>query len=51
MCIFGCQSVVQIGGSDPRYNRGGPAKVGAHKSCLFTESILVVKVKNTWLIL
>ena len=38
-------------GPDPWYNWGGPAKVGARKSFLFTESSLVAKTKNTWLIL
>ena len=50
-CIVGCQSVVQLGGPGPWYNWGGPAKVGACKSFLFTESSLVAKIKNTWLIL
>ena len=39
------------GGPDPWYNMGGPAKRVACKSSLFTESSLVVKIKNTWLIL
>ena len=43
--------VVQLGGPGPWYNWGGPAKVGACKSFLFTESSLVVKIKNTWLFL
>ena len=43
--IVGCWGVVQLGGPDPRYNWGGPAQVGACKSCLFTESFLVVKIK------
>ena len=42
------QGVVQLGGPDPW---GGPAKEGSHKSFLFTDSSLVVKIKNTWLIL
>ena len=33
------------------YKRGGPAKMGAHKSFKFTESSLVVKIKNTSMIL
>ena len=45
------QGVVQLGGPDPWYNLGSPAKVGAHKSFLCTEISLVVKIKNTWLIL
>ena len=42
-----CRGVVQPGGSDTWYNRGGPAKVGPRKYFLFTESSLVVKIKNT----
>ena len=42
---------MHIGGPDPWHNWGGPAKVGALKSVLCTESSLVVKIKNTWLIL
>ena len=38
-------------GPDPWDTRGGPTNVGAHKSFLFTESSLVDKIKNTWLIL
>ena len=48
--IVGCRGVVQLGGPDPWVNRGGPTKVGAHKSFLFTESSLVVEIKNNWLI-
>ena len=56
MCLLGmsynvsCQGAVQLGGPDPRYNWDGPAKVGACKPFLFTESSLVVKIKNNWLI-
>ena len=35
---------------DPWYKRDGPTKVGAHKSILFTESVLVVKIKKTFLL-
>ena len=49
--IVGCQGVVKLGVPDPWYNLGGPAKVGARKSFLLTESSLVVKIKNPWLIL
>ena len=34
--IFGCQGVVQLGGPAAGFARGGPAKVGACKSNLFT---------------
>ena len=40
-CIIGCQGVVPLGGPDPWYNLGGPTKVEACKSFLFTESFLV----------
>ena len=43
----GCLAVIQQGGPDTWYNWGGPAKVGARKSFLFTESSVVVKKKNT----
>ena len=43
--IVSCQGVVQLGGPDAWYNWGGPAKVGAHMSFLFTGSSLVVKIK------
>ena len=49
LCIVGCRSVVQLGGPDPWYNQGGPAKVGARKSFLSTESFLVVKIKGSLL--
>ena len=49
--IVGCRGVVQLGGPDPWYNWGGPAKVGAGESFLFTDSSLIVKIKNTWLIM
>ena len=39
----GCLVVIQQGGPDTWYNWGGPAKVGARKSFLFTESSVVVK--------
>ena len=48
--VVSCQGVVQRGGPDPCYNQGGLAKVGAHKSFLFTENSLVYEIKNTWLI-
>ena len=35
--MVGCQGVVQLGGPGPRYNHGGPAKVVARKSLLFTD--------------
>ena len=49
--IVSCQGVVQLGDPDPWYSQGGPAKMGARKYFLFTKSSLVVKIKNTWLIL
>ena len=49
--MVGSRGVVQLGGPDPQYNWAGPAKLGAHKSFLFTESSCVAKIKNTWLIL
>ena len=36
--MVSCQGVVQPGGPDLLYNCGGPAKVGARKSCI--EDIL-----------
>ena len=33
-------------GQHPRYNQGGPTKVGDHKSFLFTEGYLVFKIKK-----
>ena len=39
--IVGCRRAVQLGGPDHWHNWGGPAKVGARKSVLFTESSLV----------
>ena len=48
--MVGCQGVVQLGGPDPWFNRGGPAKVGQLKSFLFTGSSLEVKITNTRLI-
>ena len=39
---MGCQGVVQLGGPDPWYNQGGPAKVKARKFFLFTEGFLVI---------
>ena len=47
----GCRGVVQLGGTDSWCIHGGPDKVGAYKSFLFTEISHVVKIKNTWLIL
>ena len=44
--IVGCRGLVQLGGTDPWYNQGGPAKVGARKLFLFTKSSFVVKIKN-----
>ena len=41
--IVRCLGVVQLGGSDPWYNQGGHAKVGARKSFLFTAGSLIVK--------
>ena len=38
-----------LGGPDPWYNRGVPAK--ACKSFLFTESSLLIKIQNTYMIL
>ena len=40
--VVGCRGVLQLGGPVPCYNWGGPAKMGARKSFLFTESFLVV---------
>ena len=40
--IVGCRGVVQLGGLDPCYNRGVPAKVGACKPFQITESSHVV---------
>ena len=31
-CMVVCRGDVQLGGPDPLYNQGGPAKVGACKS-------------------
>ena len=39
--IVGCQGVAQLGGPDTWYYRVGPAKVGACKYFLFTESSFV----------
>ena len=44
--IVDCRGEVQLGGPDPWYNRGGPAKVGARDSFVFTESSLEVTIKN-----
>ena len=35
-------------GSSIRYSQFSPTKFEAHKSFLFTESSLVLKIKNTW---
>ena len=43
--------MLQIGGRVPGFARWGPAKEGAWKSIPFTESSLIVKIKNNWLIL
>ena len=40
--VVSCRGVVQLGGPVPCYNRGGPAKMGARKSFLFTGNFLVV---------
>ena len=46
--MFGrLSSVVQLGDPYPWYIQGGPAKVGASMSFLFTKGSLVVKIKNT----
>ena len=37
-------------GSSTGFSHDGPAKVGTHKSFLFTESSLELKIKNTRLI-
>ena len=44
--IVDCPVVVQLGSPDPWYDLGGPAKVGAHKYFLFTESSLVVITRS-----
>ena len=49
--LVGRSGVIQLGCPDPWNNQGGLAKVGACRSFLFTQSSLVVKIKNTWLIL
>ena len=49
--IVCCCGVVQIGGPDPWYNQGSPAKVVACESFLFPESFQVVKIKYTFFIL
>ena len=46
--IFGYIGVVQLGGSSTRFSWVNPTKVEARKSFLFTESYLVLKIKNTW---
>ena len=45
------QWVEQLGGPDPWYDRGGPTKVRARKSFLFTEGSPVGNINNTWVIL
>ena len=45
--IVRCQGRVQLGGPDPWYRRVGPAKVGARKSFLFTETFGVSDLKGT----
>ena len=42
-CIVSCQVVVQLGIPAPRVARGGPAKVDACKSIIFTKNSLFVK--------
>ena len=49
--IVGCRGEVQLGGPEPWYNQGGPAKVGACKYFVFTKGSLIVKIKKTCLIL
>ena len=44
--IVNCQGEVQLGGSAPGFAQGGPAKVGACKSILFTDSSRVVEIKE-----
>ena len=44
--IVGCQGAVQLGVPAPRFVQRGPAKVGACKSVLFTESSRVVKISQ-----
>ena len=40
--IVSCRGVLKLEGPDPWYDRGGPAKVEAGKSFLFTESYVLV---------
>ena len=49
--MAGCQGVVQLGGSISGLSIEGPTKVKAHKSFLFTEVHLKLKIKNICLIL
>ena len=49
--IVDCRGATQLRGPDPWYDRVDPSKLGAGKSFLLTESSLVIKMKNTWLIL
>ena len=39
---MGCRGVAQLGGPAPGFAQRGPAKVGACKSILFTESSRVI---------
>ena len=48
--LVSCQGVARLGVLGPGFARGGPTKVGACKSILFTESYSVVEIKNTWMI-
>ena len=43
--------VAQLRGSSTGFSRFSPTKVEAHKSFLFTESFLVLKIKNTLLMI
>ena len=38
---------VQLGGPNPWYDQGGSTEVGDRKSYLFTESSIVVEIKDT----
>ena len=41
--IVGCWGVLQLGFPAPGFGRGAPAKVGACKSIIFTESSFIIK--------
>ena len=47
--IVGCRSGVQLLGPDTWYNRGGPAKMGAHKSSMNQNSNKYLSIENTCL--